>query len=162
MEHLLKIYIYKEGEKPIFHQPGLTGIYAGEGWFMKLIARSKRFVVEDPENAHLYYLPFSSTTLRWTLYDDKTHNVRNLENFLRDYVDLIKNKYSYWNATKGADHFFVACHDWVCHRSSIPTLCLSYFHLIFYIFDILCVTQYRSRILFEPDPLTKIASSAYC
>lgn len=129
MEHLLKIYIYEEGEKPIFHQPGLTGIYAGEGWFMKLIERSKRFVVEDPENAHLYYLPFSSTTLRWTLYDDKTHNVRNLENFLRDYVDLIKNKYSYWNATKGADHFFVACHDWALritrkHMSScIGALC---------------------------------------
>lgn len=84
MEQKFKIYIYKEGKKPIFHQPRLTGIYAGEGWFMELLERSKRFNVEDPKKAHLYYLPFSSTTLRWTLYDKKLHNVKQLENYLKD------------------------------------------------------------------------------
>ena len=93
MEQVLKIYVYKEGKKPIFHQPDPTGIYAGEGWFMELIEKSNHFSVDDPKNAHLYFLPFSSTTLRWTLYDEKSHNTRNLENYLKDYVHLIKNKY---------------------------------------------------------------------
>ncbi|XP_021741458.1 probable glycosyltransferase At5g03795 isoform X1 [Chenopodium quinoa] len=129
MEQVFKIYVYKEGQKPIFHQPGLTGIYAGEGWFMELIEKSTRFTVEDPKKAHLYYLPFGSTTLRWTLNSEKSHNPKKLEDYLKDYVDLIKNKYSYWNANGGADHFFVACHDWALritrkHMSScIRALC---------------------------------------
>ncbi|KAM3688723.1 hypothetical protein ACJW31_10G172500 [Castanea mollissima] len=32
MEKTLKVYIYREGEKPIFHKPPLKGIYASEGW----------------------------------------------------------------------------------------------------------------------------------
>ncbi|KAJ0511806.1 putative exostosin [Helianthus annuus] len=36
MEKTLKVYIYKEGEKPIFHPPEaiMKGMYASEGWFM--------------------------------------------------------------------------------------------------------------------------------
>jgi hypothetical protein len=37
MERKLKVYIYREGEKPIFHQPKMRGLYASEGWFMKLM-----------------------------------------------------------------------------------------------------------------------------
>ncbi|XP_035846607.1 uncharacterized protein LOC110900350 [Helianthus annuus] len=46
MEKTLKVYIYKEGDKPIFHRPEamLTGVYASEGWFMKNIKESKNFV----------------------------------------------------------------------------------------------------------------------
>ncbi|KAJ6361521.1 hypothetical protein OIU78_002033 [Salix suchowensis] len=31
MEKMLKVYVYQDGEKPIFHQPILDGIYASEG-----------------------------------------------------------------------------------------------------------------------------------
>ncbi|KAJ1437986.1 Exostosin-like [Sesbania bispinosa] len=60
MEHTLKVYIYKDGDKPIFHQPILKGLYASEGWFMKLMEENKHFVVKDPAKAHLFYMPFSS------------------------------------------------------------------------------------------------------
>ncbi|KAG6490588.1 hypothetical protein ZIOFF_051888 [Zingiber officinale] len=80
MESLLKVYIYQDGSKPIFHRPDLKGIYASEGWFMKLMEGNKNFVVKDPKKAHLFYLPYS--------------------------------------AHRGADHFLVACHDWLNH---VPT-----------------------------------------
>ncbi|KAL2926405.1 hypothetical protein RDABS01_023622 [Bienertia sinuspersici] len=112
MERLLKIYVYKEGEKPIFHHPKLRGLYAAEGWFMKLIERSKHFIVRNARKAHLYYLPFSSGTLRTALHDKKSASVKDLEHYLADYVNLIKTRYHFWNRTRGADHFFIACHDW--------------------------------------------------
>ncbi|KAH9616175.1 hypothetical protein KSS87_023926 [Heliosperma pusillum] len=109
MTHLLKIYVYKEGEKPIFHEPRVRGIYAAEGWFMKLVEKSKQFVVRDPKKAHLFYLPFGSNSLRSTLHD---HSMKDLERYLSGYVDIIKKKHRFWNRTNGADHFLVACHDW--------------------------------------------------
>ncbi|KAL8136890.1 hypothetical protein V2J09_002891 [Rumex salicifolius] len=113
MEHTLKIYLYEEGERPIFHKPRLRGLYCAEGWFMYLLQRSKHFVVKDPRKAHLFYLPFSSESLRVTIYQqDKSPNLKKLEIQLTNYVALIKRKYKFWNTTGGADHFFVGCHDW--------------------------------------------------
>ncbi|KAF8393413.1 hypothetical protein HHK36_021657 [Tetracentron sinense] len=112
MEHILKVYIYREGEKPIFHQPQLKGIYASEGWFMKLMEGNKRFIVKDPRKAHLFYLPFSSKMLRMTLYEHNSNNRKDLAQYLKNYVDMIAGKYRFWNRTGGLDHFLVACHDW--------------------------------------------------
>lgn len=113
MQRNLKVYVYKEGEKPIFHQPLLKGIYASEGWFMKLLEGSKHFVVRDPRKAHLFYIPFSSRLLQFALYTPNSHNRRALKEFLQNYVNTIAAKYPFWNRTGGADHFLVACHDWV-------------------------------------------------
>ncbi|KAF8400865.1 hypothetical protein HHK36_014168 [Tetracentron sinense] len=112
MERILKVYIYSEGEKPIFHQPILDGIYASEGWFMKLMEANKKFVVKDPRKAHLFYLPFSSRMLEVTLYVPNSHNHKNLIKHLKNYLDMIAAKYPFWNRTGGADHFLAACHDW--------------------------------------------------
>lgn len=114
MEHMLKVYIYKEGEKPIFHQSKMRGIYASEGWFMKLIEENRKFVVRDPRKAHLFYLPFSSQMLRIALFEQNFQSRKELEEYLKNYVDLIAHKYGFWNRTGGADHFLVGCHDWVC------------------------------------------------
>ncbi|KAF3446049.1 hypothetical protein FNV43_RR11227 [Rhamnella rubrinervis] len=35
MEDILKVYVYREGKRPVLHTPVLKGIYASEGWFMK-------------------------------------------------------------------------------------------------------------------------------
>ncbi|KAG8635919.1 hypothetical protein MANES_16G076100v8 [Manihot esculenta] len=112
MEDMLKVYIYKEGERPIVHQPVLKGIYASEGWFMKLMEASKKFVTKKPRKAHLFYLPFSSRNLEMQLYVPNSHNHKNLMQYLKNYLDIIVGKYPFWNRTGGVDHFLVACHDW--------------------------------------------------
>lgn len=91
MECTLKVYIYKDGNKPIFHQP----------------------IMKDPAKAHLFYMPFSSRMLEHALYVRNSHNRTNLRQFLKDYTDKISAKYRYFNRTGGADHFLAACHDWV-------------------------------------------------
>lgn len=121
MERVLKVYVYKEGEKPIFHHPYMRGIYASEGWFMKLMEKNKQFLVKDPKRAHLFYLPFSSLKLREALSKQNFTHQKDLENHLSNYIGRISRKYHFWNRSRGADHFFVACHDWVCFfLNSIP------------------------------------------
>lgn len=112
MERVLKVYVYNEGEKPIFHQPGMRGIYASEGWFMKLMEGNKKFVVRDPRKAHLFYLPFSSSKLRKMLYEKNFETRKDLEKHMKNYIDAIARRYRFWNRTNGADHFLAACHDW--------------------------------------------------
>lgn len=113
MEQILKVYIYPDGRRPIFHQPYLRGIYASEGWFMKHMEGNRQFVTRDPEKAHLFYLAYSARQLQKALYVPDSHNLRPLSIFLRDHVNWIAAKYPFWNRTHGSDHFLVACHDWV-------------------------------------------------
>lgn len=113
MERVLKVYIYKDGPKPLFHTPELGGIYASEGWFMKLMEENRHFVTKDPTKAHLFYMAYSSRQLRAHLYVADSHTSKPLSIFLRSYVNMIAAKYPFWNRTRGADHFLVACHDWV-------------------------------------------------
>ncbi|CAL5215113.1 unnamed protein product [Lathyrus oleraceus] len=117
MERTLKVYIYMEGNKPIFHQPILKGLYASEGWFMMLMEENKQFVVKDPAKAHLFYMPFSSRMLEFSVYVRNSHNRTNLRRYLNDYTDTISAKYRYFNRTGGADHFLVACHDWAPYET---------------------------------------------
>ncbi|CAH8270802.1 unnamed protein product [Arabidopsis lyrata] len=114
MEQTLKVYIYSEGDRPIFHQPEaiMEGIYASEGWFMKLMESNHRFLTKDPNIAHLFYLPFSTRILQQKLYVHDSHSRRNLVKYLKNYLDLIASNYPFWNRTRGSDHFFTACHDW--------------------------------------------------
>lgn len=113
MELMLKVFIYPDGKTPIFHTPWLAGIYASEGWFMKLMEENKQFVTKIPEKAHLFYLPYSSRQLKQQLYVDGSHNLQPLSIFLKDYINMLSSKYPFWNRTRGSDHFLVACHDWV-------------------------------------------------
>ncbi|KAK8535441.1 hypothetical protein V6N12_056959 [Hibiscus sabdariffa] len=117
MERTLRVYVYKDGKKPIFHLPILKGLYASEGWFMKLMQGNKRFLVKDPRRAHLFYMPFSSRMLEYTLYVRNSHNRTNLRQFMKDYTETIAAKYPYFNRTGGADHFLVACHDWAPYET---------------------------------------------
>lgn len=112
MDTMLKVYIYKEGEKPIFHESILEGIYACEGWFLKLIEANKQFVTEDPKEAHLFYLPFSSRLLQLALYVRNSHSRDNLIQYMNNYLETLISKYPFWNRTNGRDHFLAACHDW--------------------------------------------------
>ncbi|KAH9800896.1 exostosin domain-containing protein [Citrus sinensis] len=117
MDRTLKVYVYRDGKKPIFHQPILKGLYASEGWFMKLMEGNKHFAVKDPRKAHLFYMPFSSRMLEYALYVRNSHNRTNLRQYLKEYAESIAAKYRYWNRTGGADHFLVACHDWAPYET---------------------------------------------
>ncbi|XP_021856392.2 probable glycosyltransferase At5g03795 [Spinacia oleracea] len=112
MELILKVYVYPDGSPPIFHEPHLSGIYASEGWFMKLLEGNRQFVTRNPEKAHLFYLPYSARQLQQAIYVQGSHNLAPLSLFIRDYVNMLSAKYPFWNRTHGADHFLVACHDW--------------------------------------------------
>ncbi|PKA47282.1 putative glycosyltransferase [Apostasia shenzhenica] len=140
MENTLKIYIYEEGEKPIYHQPFLTGIYASEGWFMKLMETNAHYVIKDPTKAHLFYMPFSSRLLQFALYRPRYRGRTNsgqfpdkiiLREHLKNYVLKISTKYPFWNRTGGTDHFLAACHDWAVYETrkvmdrSIRALCVA-------------------------------------
>lgn len=122
MEKMLKVYVYQDGEKPIFHQPILDGIYASEGWFMKHMEANENFVTKDPGKAHLFYLPFSSRLLELTLYVRHSHSRTNLIEYMRNYAGMIAAKYHFWNRTGGADHFVAACHDWAPAETRGPLL----------------------------------------
>ncbi|KAH6822327.1 Exostosin family protein [Perilla frutescens var. hirtella] len=111
MEQTLKIYIYTEGERPIFHQPELNGIYASEGWFMKQLEENKHFVTKNANKAHLFYLPFSSRVLQKALLDLDSHSRKILVRYLSSYLQNITTTHRFWNRTNGTDHFLVACHD---------------------------------------------------
>ncbi|KAJ0971789.1 hypothetical protein J5N97_019748 [Dioscorea zingiberensis] len=134
MVQTLKVYVYKEGKRPIFHQPLLNGIYASEGWFMKLMEENRHFVVKDPRKAHLFYMAFSSRLLQTNLYAPNSHNRTLMELCLKDYLDMIAAKFPFWNRTGGADHFLVACHDWAPYETTpsmvlaIRALCTSDVH----------------------------------
>lgn len=123
MEQILKVYIYRDGKRPIFHtfSPVLKGIYASEGWFMKLLEGNTKFVVKDSNKAHLFYLPYSARQLEVTLYKPDSHDMRPLSIFLKNYVDRISARYPFWNRTRGADHFLVACHDWGPYTTRLHT-----------------------------------------
>ncbi|KAK6129683.1 hypothetical protein DH2020_036549 [Rehmannia glutinosa] len=131
MEKKLKIYIYNDGKRPVFHQPRLKGIYASEGWFMKQLEESDQFVTRNPGEAHLFYLPFSSQLLVDYVYVRDSHTFRDINEYLENYIGTIKTKYPFWNRTDGGDHFLVACHDWApietrrLMANSIRALCNS-------------------------------------
>ncbi|XP_049933548.1 probable glycosyltransferase At5g20260 [Nymphaea colorata] len=115
MEKRLKIWIYREGEPPIFHDGSSMGLYSIEGHFIQEMDKQRLpFITNDPEQALLYFLPFSvERMVRFFYKKGSTVNVVKLISVvISDYVQVVANKYSYWNSSNGADHFMVACHDW--------------------------------------------------
>ncbi|KMZ74589.1 Glycosyltransferase, family GT47 [Zostera marina] len=124
MEKILKVYVYKEGDKPVFHQPFFRNLYASEGWFMNQMESSTEFRVDDPSKAHLFYIPFSSVHLRKKYCPPGFHSKRIMIQHLNNFTLLVSSKYPFWNRTDGADHFLIGCHDWahaVTKKSSMHT-----------------------------------------
>ncbi|KAL8056931.1 hypothetical protein ABFX02_04G150400 [Erythranthe guttata] len=112
MENMFKIYVYEEGEPPLFHDGPSKDIYSTEGIFLGLIESSKRFRTYDPNQAHVYFLPFSVVMILHHLFDPVVRDKAVLERVIGDYVRIVSTKYPYWNTSLGADHFMLSCHDW--------------------------------------------------
>ncbi|KAJ8534013.1 hypothetical protein K7X08_007337 [Anisodus acutangulus] len=111
MEKKFKVYVYNEGEPPVYHFGPCKHTYAIEGYFIQAMEVSK-FRTEDPNKAHVYFLPLSVTMLTQFIYVVDSHEWGLMKNTAMDYVNVISQKYPYWNRSLGADHFMLACHDW--------------------------------------------------
>ncbi|GER54264.1 exostosin family protein [Striga asiatica] len=106
-----RIYVYEDGDPPLFHYSKSLGILGIEGILIHQIEISK-FRTRDPENAHVYFIPLSVQSIATYAYVIHNRAWSPLQDIARDYVRLISSKYPYWNRTLGHDHFILGCHDW--------------------------------------------------
>ncbi|CAI9089757.1 OLC1v1024390C1 [Oldenlandia corymbosa var. corymbosa] len=112
MEKVFKIYVYKEGEPPLFHDGPCKSIYSSEGRFIHEMEKGNFYRTNDPDEAFVYFLPFSIVNFVQYLYDPISHDRRAIGHTLADYIGLLSGKYPFWNRSLGADHFMLSCHDW--------------------------------------------------
>ncbi|KAL2458295.1 putative glycosyltransferase [Forsythia ovata] len=123
MERLFKIYVYEEGEPPIFHNGPCRSIYSTEGRFIHEMEKGKFYRTKDPDEALVYFLPFSVVVMVQYLYEPGSHNMNAIGRTVSDYIDTVSGKYPFWNTTLGADHFMLSCHDWGPYSTSyVPQL----------------------------------------
>lgn len=138
MEKVFKIFVYKEGEAPLFHDGPCRSIYSSEGRFIYDLETNTQFRTSDPDIAPVHFLPFSITKMIHYLYEPKSFNLNPVKQIVVDYISVISNKYPNWNRSLGADHFLLSCHDSV--RSTLRGLCLNHH------------TTYANYLLFFPLP----------
>ncbi|XP_042411833.1 probable glycosyltransferase At5g03795 [Zingiber officinale] len=132
MEKLFKVYVYEEGEPPLFHDGPCRSIYSSEGRFINSMDLDSHFRIRDPSLAHVFFLPFSVVRMVKLIYKPNSHDMSPLIRTISDYINVVSDKYPYWNRSLGADHFMLSCHDWgpytsqaipLLYNSSIRALC---------------------------------------
>ncbi|XP_068312781.1 probable glycosyltransferase At5g03795 [Pyrus communis] len=112
MEKVFKIYVYEEGEVPIFHDGPCRSIYSSEGRFIHEMEKGKLYRTKDPHKALVYFLPFSVVNMVQYIYIPETFDRSGMKLAVVDYINLISHKHPFWNRSLGADHFMLSCHDW--------------------------------------------------
>ncbi|KAI3858687.1 hypothetical protein MKW92_031755 [Papaver armeniacum] len=123
MEKKFKIFVYEEGELPIFHDGPCKSIYSTEGLFIHQMEMNNHFRTKNPDEAHVFFLPFSVVRMVQYLYVPDSHEIKSIGRTVVDYVDVVARKYPYWNRSNGGDHFMLSCHDWGPRTSSfVPEL----------------------------------------
>ncbi|KAK7396626.1 hypothetical protein VNO78_17762 [Psophocarpus tetragonolobus] len=123
MEKKFKVFVYEEGEPPVFHNGPCKSIYSMEGNFIHAIEMNEQYRTRDPEKAHVFFLPFSVAMLVQFVYVRDSHDFGPIKKTVTDYINIIGGRYPYWNRSLGADHFYLACHDWGPETSrSVPNL----------------------------------------
>ncbi|KAL3522044.1 hypothetical protein ACH5RR_014878 [Cinchona calisaya] len=114
MEKRFKVWVYKEGEPPIFHSSAAKEMYCIEGHFIDELENSNSsLIARHPDEAITFFIPVGVSKIVQYLYKPKNDYRRDrLQNVFADYVGVVSSKYNYWNRSNGADHFYVGCHDW--------------------------------------------------
>ncbi|KAL3502612.1 hypothetical protein ACH5RR_037061 [Cinchona calisaya] len=112
MEKNFKVYVYQEGEPPIFHDGPCRSIYSTEGRFIHEMEMGNFYRTKNPDEALVYFLPFSVVAMVQYLYEPGGHDRLAIGHTLADYIGLIAGKHPFWNRSLGADHFMLSCHDW--------------------------------------------------
>lgn len=81
-----KIFIYKPNEALTFNSPAESLFYSS--------LQNCPFVTQNPEEAHLFFVPFRSTI-----------SMRSIGRVVKRH----REELPYWNRTLGADHFYLSC-----------------------------------------------------
>lgn len=115
MEKVFKIYVYSEGEPPIFHNGPCRSIYSTEGRFIHQMEKGNLFRTKDPDEALVYFLPFSVVVMVRYLYVHGAHDMHPIGRTIADYINVISFAHPFWNRSLGLDHFMLSCHDWVAY-----------------------------------------------
>jgi hypothetical protein len=123
MERIFKIYVYEEGEAPLFHYGPCKSIYSTEGSFIHEIETpGNMYRSRDPSKAHVYFLPFSVVEMVQYLFLLNSNDMNLVGNTVADYVNVIANTHPFWNRSLGADHVMLSCHDWVRKLSAVHSI----------------------------------------
>ncbi|XP_058786444.1 probable glycosyltransferase At3g07620 [Vicia villosa] len=112
MEKVFKIFVYEEGEPPMFHHGLSKDIYSSEGMFINEMEKGRYYRTYDPNEAFVYFLPFSVVMMIEYLYVRGTYDRTPFGLCVKDYIQIISHKYPFWNQSQGHDHFMLSCHDW--------------------------------------------------
>ncbi|XP_031389294.1 probable glycosyltransferase At3g07620 [Punica granatum] len=83
------------------------GNYFSEHMFKVSLLRSS-LITPNPEEAHFFFMPFSINNLR---NDPRVRSGESISRFVADYTERISREFEFWNASLGADHFYVHCHS---------------------------------------------------
>ncbi|GAV86898.1 Exostosin domain-containing protein [Cephalotus follicularis] len=83
------------------------GNYFSEHIF-KVALLNSSLITLDPKQANLFFLPFSINKLR---NDPRVHFEVSISDFVAGYTNKIRHEFPFWNASGGADHFYVHCHS---------------------------------------------------
>ncbi|XP_062149964.1 probable glycosyltransferase At3g07620 isoform X2 [Alnus glutinosa] len=83
------------------------GNYFSEHMFKVALLRSS-LITRHPEEAHLFFLPFSINLLR---NDPRVHSEASISEFVTQYTTKVRRDFTFWNSSAGSDHFYVYCHS---------------------------------------------------
>ncbi|PON34579.1 Exostosin-like [Trema orientale] len=106
----LKIWVYREGDEPFFHNGAFREIRSIEGLFLGGMSTNGFGLpffsfASHPDEAHTFFIPASVEKMADHL------NERQIVHLVTDYISMLAQRYPYWNRTNGADHFMLSCHD---------------------------------------------------
>ncbi|GER45415.1 exostosin family protein [Striga asiatica] len=88
MEKHFKVFVYEEGEQPIFHNGPCGSIYSMEGNFISKLETSN-FRTRDPGKASVFFLPFSVTSIVHFIYDKNSpDHWLPMKQTVKDYINL--------------------------------------------------------------------------
>ncbi|KAI9156530.1 hypothetical protein LWI28_008189 [Acer negundo] len=123
MMHNFKIYVYphvynnnntssEEAFAGIFlpHPNPLNpkiGNYLSEHMFKLSLLRSS-LITTIPQQAHFFFLPFLINAMR---NDRRIRSEAAIAEFVAQHTRRISSQFPFWNASAGADHFYVCCHS---------------------------------------------------
>ncbi|KAG6547671.1 hypothetical protein Mapa_011120 [Marchantia paleacea] len=105
-----KVFVYARGDHAF---AALSGSVDGDeiryidDIFFQTLYQSD-FVTDEPEKAHLYFIPISIRAL----WNDERVGPLKMGRFLNKYIQGLRDDFPYWQRTLGADHAMVVCHDY--------------------------------------------------